>query len=97
MDKTTSPAQSSLIYGLFFGSIMILEFVIGYVLNIDPQTNKGYGIGINVLNFLVLPLTFIYLGCSNFKMKLNLGFISFGECLKIGVTICVIAALPGPN
>ena len=93
MENTASPAKSSLIYGLLFGVIMILEFVIGYVMNIDPQTNQGYGIAINVLNFLLLPSVFIYLGCTNYKTKLNSGFITFGECLKIGVTICVIAGL----
>ena len=93
MENTTSPAKSGLIYGLLFGVIMILEFVVGYVMNIDPQTNHGYGIGINVLNFLLLPSVFIYLGCTNYKTKLNSGFITFGECLKIGVTICVIAGL----
>ncbi|WP_395064599.1 DUF4199 domain-containing protein [Flavobacterium sp.] len=93
MENTTSPAKSGLLYGLLFGVIMILEFVIGYVMNIDPQTNQGYGITINVLNFFVLPSTFIYLGCNNYKMKLNSGFISFGECLRIGVTICIIAGL----
>jgi hypothetical protein len=93
MENTASPAKSSLIYGLLFGVIMILEFVIGYVMNIDPQTNQGYGIAINVLNFLLLPSIFIYLGCTNYKTKLNSGFITFGECLKIGVTICVIAGL----
>jgi hypothetical protein len=93
MENTTSPAKSGLIYGLLFGVIMILEFVIGYVMNIDPQTNKAYGITINVLNFLVLPIVFIFIGCNNYKTKFNSGFVSFGECLKIGVTICVIAAL----
>ncbi|MBY0486063.1 MAG: DUF4199 domain-containing protein [Flavobacteriaceae bacterium] len=93
MENTASPAKSGLIYGLLFGVIMILEFVIGYVMNIDPQTNRSYGITINVLNFLLLPLVFIYLGCDNYKMKLNSGFVSFGQCLKIGVTICVIAGL----
>jgi len=93
MENTASPAKSGLLFGLLFGVIMILEFVIGYVMNIDPQTNRGYGITINVLNFLLLPLIFIYLGCDNYKMKLNSGFVSFGQCLKIGVTICVIAGL----
>jgi len=93
MENTTSPAKSGLIYGFLFGAIMILEFVIGYVMDIDPATNKGYGIAINVINYLILPFIFIYLGCTNYKMKLNSGFISFGNCLKIGVSICVIAGL----
>ena len=93
MDNNVSPAKSALLYGMLFGVIMILEFVIGYVLDIDPQTNKAYGISINVFNFLILPGLFIYTGCNNFKIKLNSGFISFGQCLKIGVTICILAAL----
>ena len=93
MDNNVSPAKSALLYGMLFGVIMILEFVIGYVLDIDPQTNKAYGISINVFNFLILPGLFIYIGCNNFKIKLNSGFISFGQCLKIGVTICILAAL----
>jgi len=93
MDNTTSPAKSGLIYGFLFGAIMILEFVIGYVMNIDPQTNPTYGTIINVLNFLILPLLFIYIGCNNYKTNINGGFVSFGECLKIGVTICIIAGL----
>jgi hypothetical protein len=93
MENKISPAKSALLYGMLYGVIMILEFVIGYVLDIDPQTNKAYGISINVFNFLILPGLFIYIGCNNFKMKLNSGFISFGQCLKIGVTICMFSAL----
>lgn len=93
MEKTTSPAKSGLQFAYLFGIIMILQFVIGYVLKIDPQTNKSYGIAINVLNNLILPVLFIYLACANFKHKLNNGFITFGQSLKIGVSLCVVAAL----
>lgn len=93
MENTTSPAKSGLVYGLLFGAIMILEFVIGYVMNIDPTTNKGYGITINLLNYLIFPFAFIFYGCNYYKMKLNSGFISFGNCLKIGVSVCIIAGL----
>ncbi|WP_298393914.1 DUF4199 domain-containing protein [Flavobacterium sp.] len=93
MNENKSAAKSGLNYGLLFGAIMILEFVIGYVMNIDPQTNPTYGTIINVSNFLILPFVFIYLGCNNYKTNINGGFVSFGECLKIGVTICVIAGL----
>ncbi len=93
MDKTISPSKSALQFGFLFGALMILEFVLSYVLAIDPVKNKGYGITINLLNFLLFPISFILLGCNNYKNKLNGGFISFGECLKIGVTICFIAAL----
>jgi Protein of unknown function (DUF4199) len=93
MENTITPAKSGLQYGILFGIVMILELVIGYVMNVDPTSNPMYGTLINILNFLVLPLLFIYLGCTNYKLKINNGFISFGQCLKIGVAICVIAGL----
>ena len=92
MENKISASKSGLQYGVFFGIIIIIEFVIGYVINIDPSTDKWYGITINILNFLVLPLTFIYLGCLHFK-KLNANFLTISESLKIGVSICVLAAL----
>ena len=93
METKISPSKSAMQYGVFFGLIMILELVISYVFNIDATTNKSYGIIINFLNFLILPILFIYLGCVNYRDKINNGYISFGECLKIGVLICVLAAL----
>jgi ethanolamine transporter EutH len=93
MEQKISPSKSALPYGILFGIFMVLEFVILYVLNIDPITNPTVGIVVNVLNYLVLPVILIIIGCNNYKKKLNFGFISFGECLKIGVTICLIAGL----
>lgn len=93
MENKTTPAKSALIYGLAFGLLMGIQLILGYVLNIDPQTNTTYGIAINVLNYLVLPFVFIFIACNNYKMKLNEGFITFGQCLKIGVLVCVIAAI----
>lgn len=92
MEKTISPAKSALQYGVIFGVIMMLELVISFSFNITPE-NKAYGVTINTLNFFILPIAFIFIGCNNYKNKLNSGFISFSESLKIGVTICVIAAL----
>ena len=87
-----SPAKAGLFLGLIFGLIMIIETVIGYVMNIDPVAYPTYGLVLNMLNYLILPILFIYIGCTNFK-KMNGGFASFGECLKVGVTICAIAGL----
>ena len=93
MEQISSPAKSALQYGILFGVFMILEFVILYVVDIDPITNPGFGIVINLLNYLVFPVTFITIGCHNYKKNLNAGFVSFGECLKIGVTTCLIAGV----
>jgi hypothetical protein len=93
MEKSISPSKSAIQLGLLFGIIMIIELVISFVFNIDAATNRGYGITINILNLLILPITFITMGCNNYKKNLNSGFLSFSESLKIGVTICIIAAL----
>jgi ethanolamine transporter EutH len=93
MEQISSPSKSALQFGILFGIFMVLEFVLLYVLDIDPITNPNVGIVTNVLNYLVLPVTLIVIGCNNYKQKLNAGFISFGESLKVGVTICLIAGL----
>jgi hypothetical protein len=88
-----SPSKSAIQYGIVYGVIMILELVISFSFNIDPTSNQSYGVLINLLNFVILPITFIVLACNNYKNKLNSGFITLGESLKIGVTVCIIAAL----
>ena len=94
MRETTvkSPAKFALQYGALFGIIMILEFVILYVADVDPITNPSVGIIMNVFNFLVIPVVLIVVACIGFK-KLNGGYITFSECLKVGVTLCLIGAL----
>jgi hypothetical protein len=93
MDQKVSPSKSALQYGALFGVLMVLEFVIVYVMDIDPISNPTTGIVINTLNYLIFPVSIITFGSVNFKKNLNNGFVSFGECLKIGVTICLIAGL----
>jgi hypothetical protein len=93
MEKTVSPAKSALTYGVVLGAIMILELVLMFVMKPDPVEDAWTGIVINVLNWLILPVLFISLACNNFKNKHNGGFISFGQCLKIGVSVMVIAAV----
>ncbi len=93
MDQKVSPSKSALQYGALFGVLMVLEFVIVYVMDIDPISNPTTGIVINTLNYLIFPVSIITFGSVNFKKNLNNGFVTFGECLKIGVTICLIAGL----
>ena len=92
MENKISPAKSGLQLGLLFGVIMVLEFVLSYIIGIEKLIGSSFGIVINLLNYLILPFLFIFLGCTNYK-KLNGGFGSFSECLKIGVSITVVAAL----
>lgn len=93
MSEITSPAKSAVQYGLFFGVIMVLEFVIPYALGLDLIKNQTLGLVINILNFLVLPILFISLALNNFKKNINKGFLSFGQGLKAGVSVTVIAGL----
>jgi hypothetical protein len=93
MERSISPGKSGLVYGVLFGVIMILEFVIMYIIGMRSLVGTSAGVIVNIANYLVLPLLFIYLGCINYKKNLNNGFISFGEALKVGVSIAFIAAL----
>jgi hypothetical protein len=93
MEKNASPGKSGLLYGVLFGVIMVLEFVVMYIIGMRSLVGTSAGVIVNIANYLVLPLVFIYLGCINYKKNLNNGFISFGESLKVGVSITFIAGL----
>lgn len=93
MERSVSPGKSGLVYGVLFGVIMVLEFVIMYIIGMRSLVGTSAGVIVNIANYLVLPLIFIYLGCINYKKNLNNGFISYGEALKVGVSITFIAAL----
>lgn len=93
MEKSGSPAKSGIVFGVLFGVIMVLEFVIMYVVGMKSLLNSSVGLIVNIANYLILPVIFIYLGCNNYKKNINNGFISFGECLKTGVSIAFIAAI----
>jgi hypothetical protein len=86
-------AKSTLPYGIIFGAIMILEFVIGYSFGLNAQKTPWVGVVMTLLNYLILPILFILLACNNFKNKINGGYITFGQAIKAGVSVCVIAAL----
>jgi len=93
MNGNISPAKSGLQLGILFGVIMVLEFVIMYVIGMKTLVGTNVGLITNLLNYIGLPLFFIYLGCNNYKKNINNGFISFSECLKTGISIMLIAAL----
>ncbi len=93
MEKSVAPAKSGTVFGVLFGVIMILEFVIMYVIGMKSLVNSSVGVIVNIANYLILPVAFIFLGSDNYKKNINNGFISFSECLKIGVSIALIAAI----
>ncbi|MHA3786710.1 DUF4199 domain-containing protein [Flavobacterium hauense] len=93
-DAVQKPAlgKSAVPYGIIFGLIMIIELVTMFFLKPDPIESGWVGTLVNILNFLVFPFIFITLACNNYKNKINGGYISFGQCLKTGVAVCVVAA-----
>jgi uncharacterized spore protein YtfJ len=93
MENSVSPAKSGILYGVLFGVIMILEFVIMYLIGMRSLVDTLFGTIVNIANYLVLPIVFIYIGCTNYRKNFNKGFITFGECLKVGVSIAFIAAI----
>jgi hypothetical protein len=90
MEITSKPSKSYLQYGVIYGIIMVLLFVVVYVSGINPVENRTVALPQSLLNNLILPVLFIYLGCISFK-KNNNGFASFVECLKVGVSIAFVA------
>ena len=92
MGKSISPAKSGLLFGVLFGVLMVLEFVIMYIIGMKSLLNTSAGMIVNIANYLVFPIIFIYLGCTNYRNNINNGYISFCECLKTGVSITFIAA-----
>jgi len=67
MEKKISPAKSGLIFGVLFGVIMVLEFVIMYTIGMKSLVGTSVGMVVNVANYLILTFLFIYLGCNNYK------------------------------
>lgn len=91
-NSTKVTDKSYLQFGLLFGIIMILSFVIIYTMNINIFEDRIIGTTSSILNYLIFPFLFIYLGCQSFKRNNN-GYIAFVECLKVGVSIVFVGTL----
>jgi hypothetical protein len=92
MENKVKPNKSHLQFGVFFGLILVFLFVVVYVAQIDVIKDRAIGTSVSFLNYLFLPVLFVYLACSHFK-KNNNSFISFVECLKVGVSVVFIGGL----
>lgn len=80
-------------YGVLFGVLMIIEFLILYKIDIDAIQNPNLGIFVNLLNYMILPVVFVILAIRSYKYKYNGGYVSFSEVLRIGAATTVVAAL----
>ena len=92
MTKIKTADKSYLQFGLLYGVIMVLSFVVIYSMNINIFEDRMIGTSSSILNYLILPILFVYLGCQSFKRGNN-GYIAFVECLKVGVSIVFVGTL----
>ncbi len=89
----TNFLKTAIFFGLLFGAIMILEFLILNKLDVDGVKNPSLGIIINLLNYMVFPIAFVLLAVLGYKNKYNQGYVSFSEVLRIGAATTVMAAV----
>lgn len=95
MTAEVKPAKYGVFLGLIFGGILILEFLVFYYIGIKTLTSKQgliFKSIVDILNLTFIPILLIYLACSPYK-KYNLDTFSVRGCLKIGVSIALIASL----
>jgi len=93
MVQPQSLIRASLPYGFLFGSIMMLELVLSYLFQIDVETNKSYGLIINLLNYLILPFCLVYITVTTFIRQSETTRMALRSVVKMGVVLCMVAAL----
>lgn len=83
--------KTSLRYGLFSGSVLVIFFLVKYFFtrdsaNWEVQEVIGY-IGI------VLSLLFVYFGIRHWRDEYNEGRLTFGQGFKLGILITLFPAI----
>jgi hypothetical protein len=89
----STPAKSAVPFGVLFGVIITFITIGIYYFEVNLFEDKSVGLVINLLNYLILPILLIFLATKNYKEKLNHGFLTLVDGLKIGVVIMLIAAI----
>jgi len=90
-NQTSSTKQVALTYGLILGFVFVLVRVIQYASGTLYSSNLKLSMAISFANILAATFLVSY-GISQFR-KSNNGFLSFGEGLKTGIAIALIAGL----
>lgn len=85
MENKKSILKYSLNQGVILGVVFILFSVILYVTGIDPMDEKWTG----YINYIIMAFIFFY-AQKEYRDKINRGYLSIGEGIKIGITIAVI-------
>jgi Protein of unknown function (DUF4199) len=90
--KKTLIKKSSINNGLIFGLVLITFYIIGFVLNIDPNQNKLFGTINSIISYFIAPIYLIYLSINGFK-KLNNNFLTLTDGIKIGIIVCLVGSI----
>jgi len=79
-----------LTYGLIAGAIVTLFMAYGvYAVNKNPDFEYGMYLG---YAGMLVAFSFVFIGVKNYRDKHRNGIITFGEALKVGVLISLIAS-----
>jgi hypothetical protein len=88
MENKVSIWKNSINYGLIAGFLMIALSIILWLLGL---MENGW---LNSLGYLILAFA-MYIGATNWRDKLNGGWMSYGEAFKTGFFVTLIAAALG--
>ena len=75
-------------YGAVLGLILILIALLSWVLGIDEQESMVP----SIINNIVI-IGFLYYSILQFRDKINNGFISYSESLKLGTTVAFFSSV----
>jgi ABC-type sugar transport system permease subunit len=78
-------------YGLYASLVLLVLFLLNYALfnkSLDYATQEVIG-----YLTIVLSMFFIFLGIRHYRNHLNMGRLSFGEGMKLGILIALIPAI----
>lgn len=88
MENKTSILKFSTNPGLLLGIVLIFIAVLVYIIGLDPVKDTW----INYINYLVMGIV-IFFFQKQYRDSINEGFLSYGQAIKIGVTISFISAI----
>ncbi len=75
-------------YGAVLGLILILVALLSWVLGVDEQESMVP----SIINNIVI-IGFLYYSILQFRDKMNNGFISYSESLKLGTTVAFFSSV----
>jgi hypothetical protein len=80
--ENASPGKSGLLYGVLFGVIMVLEFVVMYIIGMRSLVGTSAGVIVNIANYLYYPRIHLF-RMHQLQKKSKQRLYLFGESLKV--------------